>query len=296
MNKLQGTGVAMITPFTQNGAVDTDALVELVEFNIKSGVDYIVVLGTTAENVTLTSAEKQLVIDTVKFAAKKRVPLVLGLGGNNTMALVESIEKADLSGFEAILSVSPYYNRPTQTGIIAHYKAVADASDVPVILYNVPSRTGSDLTVDTIVELANHPNIIGIKEACGDLKKIKKIIDECPEDFLVISGDDATALETVLLGGDGVISVLGQALPKEFSNLIRFGLEGNNQEAIELNNTLADLATLIFKEGNPTGVKVLTSLQGYGTSAVRLPLVKATQALENELTAAFERVSVSILK
>src|SRR6056300_658917 len=214
MSDLKGTGVALITPFTENGAVDTNALTELVNFNIEAGVDYLVVLGTTAETVTLNASEKQMIIDTVVLATKNRVPLVLGMGSNNTAALIEDLQRQDLSDFDANLSVTPYYNKPSQRGLIAHFKAVAESTSKDIILYNVPGRTGVDMSVDTIVELSAIPNIIGIKEAAGSIEKIQQLVARTEEDFLVISGDDATASQTVLVGGDGVISVLGQALPK----------------------------------------------------------------------------------
>lgn len=288
MSDLKGTGVALITPFTENGAVDTNALTELVNFNIEAGVDYLVVLGTTAETVTLNASEKQMIIDTVVLATKNRVPLVLGMGSNNTAALIEDLQRQDLSDFDAILSVTPYYNKPSQRGLIAHFKAVAESTSKDIILYNVPGRTGVDMSVDTIVELSAIPNIIGIKEAAGSIEKIQQLVARTEEDFLVISGDDATASQTVLVGGDGVISVLGQALPKEFSTMINAGLNGDIPQAEELDSQLAALSELIFEEGNPSGIKVLCSHLGYGTAMVRLPLVEASSGLESKLITALE--------
>lgn len=288
MSDLKGTGVALITPFTTNGAVDTIALAELVEFNIESGIDYLVVLGTTAETVTLNAAEKQMVIDTVVSANKKRLPLVIGMGSNNTAALVDELHGADLSDFSAILSVTPYYNKPTQKGLIAHFKAVAEATSKDLILYNVPGRTGVDMSVETILELATIPNIIGVKEAAGSLDKIQQLVEESDDDFLIISGDDVTASKSVLIGGDGVISVLGQALPREFSSMINAGLNGDSSSADELDAQLAQLSELIFEEGNPCGVKVLCSKLGFGSKQVRLPLVEASQALEAKIYSALE--------
>lgn len=288
MSDLKGTGVALITPFTTNGAVDTIALAELVEFNIESGIDYLVVLGTTAETVTLNAAEKQMVIDTVVSANKKRLPLVIGMGSNNTAALVDELHGADLSEFSAILSVTPYYNKPTQKGLIAHFKAVAEATSKDLILYNVPGRTGVDMSVETILELATIPNIIGVKEAAGSLDKIQQLVEESDDDFLIISGDDVTASKSVLIGGDGVISVLGQALPREFSSMINAGLNGDSSSADELDAQLAQLSELIFEEGNPCGVKVLCSKLGFGSKQVRLPLVEASQALEAKIYSALE--------
>ena len=288
MSDLKGTAVALITPFTENGAVDTQALSELVDFNINSGVDYLVVLGTTAETVCLNSSERQMIIDTVVLATKKRVPLVLGMGSNNTAALIEELQRVDLSDFAAILSVTPYYNKPSQRGLKAHFKAVAESTSKDIILYNVPGRTGVDMSVDTIVELSSIPNIIGIKEAAGSIEKIQQLVSRTEEDFLVISGDDATAAQSVLAGGSGVISVLGQAMPKEFSTMISAALNSETSMANEIDQRLASLSELIFEEGNPSGIKVLCSHLGYGTPKVRLPLVEASKGLKSKLITAFD--------
>ena len=288
MSDLKGTAVALITPFTENGAVDTQALSELVDFNINSGVDYLVVLGTTAETVCLNSSERQMIIDTVVLATKKRVPLVLGMGSNNTAALIEELQRVDLSDFAAILSVTPYYNKPSQRGLIAHFKAVAESTSKDIILYNVPGRTGVDMSVDTIVELSSIPNIIGIKEAAGSIEKIQQLVSRTEEDFLVISGDDATAAQSVLAGGSGVISVLGQAVPKEFSTMISAALNSETSMANEIDQRLASLSELIFEEGNPSGIKVLCSHLGYGTPKVRLPLLEASKGLKSKLITAFD--------
>lgn len=288
MSDLKGTAVALITPFTENGAVDTQALSELVDFNINSGVDYLVVLGTTAETVCLNSSERQMIIDTVVLATKKRVPLVLGMGSNNTAALIEELQRVDLSDFAAILSVTPYYNKPSQRGLIAHFKAVAESTSKDIILYNVPGRTGVDMSVDTIVELSSIPNIIGIKEAAGSIEKIQQLVARTEEDFLVISGDDATAAQSVLAGGSGVISVLGQAMPKEFSTMISAALNSETSMANEIDQRLASLSELIFEEGNPSGIKVLCSHLGYGTPKVRLPLLEASKGLKSKLITAFD--------
>lgn len=288
MSDLKGTAVALITPFTENGAVDTQALSELVDFNINSGVDYLVVLGTTAETVCLNSSERQMIIDTVVLATKKRVPLVLGMGSNNTAALIEELQRVDLSDFAAILSVTPYYNKPSQRGLKAHFKAVAESTSKDIILYNVPGRTGVDMSVDTIVELSSIPNIIGIKEAAGSIEKIQQLVSRTEEDFLVISGDDATAAQSVLAGGSGVISVLGQAMPKEFSTMISAALNSETSMANEIDQRLASLSELIFEEGNPSGIKVLCSHLGYGTPKVRLPLLEASKGLKSKLITAFD--------
>ncbi|MER3376771.1 MAG: 4-hydroxy-tetrahydrodipicolinate synthase [Allomuricauda sp.] len=284
MEKLVGTGVALVTPFKEDFSVDVDALVEIVEHNIQGGVDYLVVLGTTAESATLTNTEKQLVMDTVIKTNAGRLPLVLGVGGNNTMAVVEELKALDLSEFDAVLSVSPYYNKPTQEGIYQHFKAIAKASPKPVILYNVPSRTGSNMLPETTLRLAHEvPNILGIKEACGEMVQIDKIIKEKPEHFMVISGDDPTALPTVLAGGAGVISVLGQGLPSQFSKMINLGLQESADEAYKIHHKLLPLMQLIFEEGNPAGIKSVFENLGLSTAVVRLPLVEATPSLKNRI-------------
>ncbi len=280
-----GTGVALVTPFRKDLSVDVDALEQIVEFNIQGGVDYLVALGTTAETATLSKTEKQLVVDVVVRTNAGRLPLVLGVGGNNTMELVEELRSLDLSDFDAILSVSPYYSKPTQEGIYQHFKALAEASPVPIVLYNVPSRTGSNMLPETTLRLAyDFPKIIAIKEACGDLVQIEKIIKNKPKDFLVISGDDATALPTVLAGGAGVISVLGQGVPALFSKMIKMGLESNAKEAYEIHHKLSSLMSLIFEEGNPAGIKSVFEEKGLCRAVVRLPLVQATASLKDKIS------------
>lgn len=284
MEQLTGTGVALVTPFNDDFSVNVKALQAIVEHNIQGGVDYLVVLGTTGESVTLSKEEKQLIIDTVVQTNAGRLPLVLGIGGNNTHAVTQDLSTIDLSEFEAVLSVSPYYNRPTQEGIYQHFRAIAKASPKPIIVYNVPSRTGSNMLAETTIRLAHDiPNIVAIKEACGDMVQIDKILKGKPEDFLVISGDDFTALPTVLAGGAGVISVLGQALPGAFSKMIDLGNAGNPDEAYQIHQELLPLMHLIFEEGNPAGIKsVFESLQ-LCTGTVRLPLVEATPSLKSKI-------------
>mgnify|MGYP003670400520 CR=1 FL=1 len=285
MEQLIGTGVALVTPFSADGTVDVKALHDIVGYCIDGGVDYLVVLGTTGESVTLTKSEKLLVATTVISANKGRLPLVLGIGGNNTAALIEELQTLDLSNFTAILSVSPYYNRPTQEGIYQHFKALASASPLPLIVYNVPGRTGSNMLVETTLRLAKDcGNIVGIKEACGDMEQVTQLIQGKPKGFLVISGDDMTALPTVLEGGDGVISVLGQALPVEFSNMIRFGLHGKIKQAQQLHEEMAEGMDLIFREGNPAGIKSAFETLGLCSAKVRLPLVEATPELKLKIT------------
>lgn len=284
MKQLIGTGVALVTPFREDLSVDVDALARVVEHNVQGGVDYLVVLGTTAETATLSQTEKQLVVDVVVRTNAGRLPLVLGVGGNNTMAVTHELKTLDLSEFDAVLSVSPYYNKPTQEGIYQHFKAIAEVSPVPVILYNVPSRTGSNMLPETTLRLAHDfPKIVAIKEACGDLVQIGAIIQHKPENFLVISGDDTTALPTVLAGGAGVISVLGQGLPALFSDMIKMGLEGNVKEAYGIHHKLSPLMSLIFEEGNPAGIKSILENKGISKAKVRLPLVEATQALKEKI-------------
>ena len=284
MDKLFGTGVALITTFKSDLSVDTMALTNIVNHCIDGGVNYLVVLGTTAETATLTEVEKKLVIATVVRANADRLPLVLGIGGNNTAAVIEMIKKHDLTGFDAILSVSPYYNKPTQEGIYQHFMAIADNSPLPIIIYNVPGRTGSNVLPETVVRLAQDAkNIIAVKEASGNMVQIMQIIKEKPKEFMVISGDDMTALLTVLAGGSGVISVLGQGLPTEFSNMIQLGLNAKVNAAFRLQYSLQEGIDIIFEEGNPAGIKSVFEALGLSTAVVRLPLVEASNNLKSKI-------------
>lgn len=280
MQSFVGTGVALVTPFKKDFSVDFDALEKIVNYVIEGGVEYLVVLGTTGEPATLTSEEKQLVIDAIVRVNNKRLPLVLGVGGNNTMQLVEELKTRDFSAFSAILSVSPYYNKPTQEGIYQHFSALAKASPVPIILYNVPGRTASNMLPSTVLRLANEfSNIIGIKEAAGDIVQAMKIIQHKPKDFLVISGDDMITLPMVLAGGSGVISVIGEGFPKEFSQMVRFGLERKVDEAYALHYKIADATDMIFEQGNPAGIKQVFKALGLSEETVRLPLVAVNEDL-----------------
>ena len=290
MKTLQGTGVALVTPFKEDKTIDVPALERLVHSQVENGVDYLVVLGTTAETPTLSTEEKELVKKTVKQANNGRLPMVLGVGGNNTQTIVEQVREVSPKDYIAILSVTPYYNKPSQEGLYQHYKAVAEATELPILLYNVPSRTGVNMDYRTTLRLAKEvPTIIGIKEASGNIVQIMHLLRGRRENFLVISGDDATALPTVLLGGDGTISVLGQAFPERYSQMIRQGLEGNYKEANTIQYQLLEAMELIFKEGNPVGIKALLSLLGViNTLEVRLPLVNATEGLQKELKAYLE--------
>jgi 4-hydroxy-tetrahydrodipicolinate synthase len=283
MNKFIGTGVALITPFKDDLSVDEEALKKLVNYQIDNGIDYMVVLGTTGESATLTAQEKQLVIDTVVSENNGRIPLILGIGGNNTARVCEEVSSTNLSAFDAVLSVSPYYNKPSQEGIFQHYKAVAAASPKPIIMYNVPGRTGSNMLPETVKRLSQVENIIGIKEAAGDIVQAMRIIDAVPASFLVISGDDMVTLPMVLAGGHGVISVIGQGLPAEFSKMVRLGLERKVDEAYQLHYKVAPSIDLIFAEGNPVGIKALLQMKGIGKNKLRLPLVSSTDKLNEKI-------------
>jgi len=284
MQSLIGTGVALVTPFKNDFSIDVDALRRIVNFSIDGGVEYLVVLGTTAENAVLSTEEKELVIATVIEVNAGRLPLVLGVGGNNTLQVVEELRTRDFTAFDAILSVSPYYNKPTQEGIYQHFKAIAEASPVPVILYNVPGRTASNMLPSTVIRLANEfENIVAIKEAAGDLVQAMQLIKNKPKDFLVISGDDMIALPIVLAGGAGVISVIGQGFPKEFSEMIRLGLNKKVDDAFKLHFLLADSIDMIFEQGNPAGIKEVFALLGISENVVRLPLVTVDEDLSNRL-------------
>jgi len=284
MKKFQGTGVALVTPFKSDKSVDVEALKKLVNYQIENGIDYLVVLGTTGEPATLNKEEIALVKQTIIKENKNRLPLVLGMGSNNTAALIEEINQTDLSQFDALLSVSPYYNKPTQQGIYEHFKALSEASPIPIIIYNVPSRTASNIAVETTLKLANTcKNIMGIKEAAGDMVQAMRLIKDKPSDFLVISGDDMIALPMTLAGGAGVISVIGQALPELFSEMVQFGLSDKPKLAYDLQYKIMESIDLIFEEGNPAGIKALLNLKGICGSEVRLPLVAASQLLERKL-------------
>ncbi len=284
MKALIGTGVALITPFKMNLEVDVDALKRVVAYQIENGVDYLVVLGTTGESVVLSKAEKKLVIQTVIEANEGQLPLVLGIGGNHTQAVVEELKNRDLDSFVAVLSVSPMYNKPTQEGIYQHFAAISAASPKPIILYNVPGRTASNMLPETVIRLANDfENIIAIKEAAGDLVQAMRLIAGTPEDFLVISGDDMIALPMVLSGGAGVISVIGEGFPKEFSEMIRLGLEGKVTEAYQIHYRVAPAIDYIFAEGNPAGIKAVFKKLGICGDTVRLPLVGVSDSLRAKI-------------
>jgi 4-hydroxy-tetrahydrodipicolinate synthase len=284
MQSLMGTGVALVTPFKKDFSVDTEALKRIVNYVIEGGVEYLVVLGTTAESATLSKNEKELVINTIVEANNGRLPLVLGVGSNNTAEVVEELKTRDFSKFTAILSVSPYYNKPTQEGIYQHFKMVAEASPIPVIVYNVPGRTASNMLPDTVIRLAkDFKNIVGIKEAAGDIVQAMRLIQNKPEGFLVISGDDMVTLPIVLAGGAGVISVIGEGFPKEFSEMVRLGLQRKADEAYALHYKLMDSIDMIFEQGNPAGIKEIFKSLGLSENTVRLPLVNVDENLVNRL-------------
>lgn len=285
MQSLIGTGVALVTPFKKDFSVDTEALTRIVNFQIDNGIDYLVVLGTTAENATLSQDEKEVVINTVIEANNSRLPLVLGVGGNNTHEVVNELKTRDLSKFVAVLSVSPYYNKPTQEGIYRHFEAIANASPLPIILYNVPGRTSSNMLPSTVIRLANDfKNIVAIKEAAGDIVQAMKLIQNKPDGFHVISGDDMITLPMVLAGGSGVISVIGEGFPRQFSDMVRLGLQRKVDEAYKLHYLLAESIDMIFEQGNPAGIKEVHKTLGLSENTVRLPLVNVDENLAKRLS------------
>ena len=283
-NNLKGTGVAIVTPFTKKGNVDTDALTQIVKHLHNGKVEYIVALGTTGESVTLSKEEKNVVIETIIKANAKKLPLVLGIGGNNTAEVIETIKKTDLKPFEAILSVAPYYNKPNQEGYYQHYKAVAQSTKKDIILYNVPGRTGSNVTWETQLRIANDfKNIVATKEASGNMEQIMKIIKNRPKDFLVISGDDNLTLPVIAAGGDGVISVVANAFPKDYSEMVRLSLKHKFNEAQKLHYGLMDITDQLFADGNPGGIKYALNLLKKCETFVRLPLSEPNDKVKQSL-------------
>lgn len=282
MKKLYGTGVALITPFTETLEVDYKALKKLLNHTAK-GVDYYVVMGTTGETPTCTSVEKKSILAFVKMNNSKNLPIVMGIGGNSTSEVIEAIKETDFNGVTALLSVCPYYNKPSQEGVYQHFKKVADRSPVPVILYNIPGRAGINMTAETTLRLAAHPNIIGIKEASGNLEQCMKIIKEAPKDFMMISGDDMLTTPLYALGGKGVISVLANAFPVSFKKVKEHVYAGNFQKASQEQFKLLDINSPMYEEGNPVGIKYLLSLIGVCSDKVRLPMVPASKALRAKI-------------
>ena len=271
---LKGMGIALVTPFKADGSVDYEALVKLVEYQMQNGTDYLVVLGTTAETPTLTETEKAEIKRLVVTQVRRRVPVVLGVGGNCTRAVVDTLRQADLQDVDAILSVVPYYNKPSQEGIFRHYEAIAEATTRPVILYNVPGRTGTNMTAETTLRLARtFRNIVAVKEASGNIKQMNDIIKNKPADFQVISGDDGITYPLIALGAVGVISVIGNAFPREFSRMVRLALEGDYDNARVIHSRFMELFDLLFVDGNPAGVKSMLNMMGFIENRLRLPLV-----------------------
>jgi 4-hydroxy-tetrahydrodipicolinate synthase len=290
MNNLKGVGVALVTPFNEDLSIDFDALTRLIEYNIENGTNYLVVLGTTAEVATLSKEEKDQVIKHVIKINSKRLPLVLGIGGNNTLEVKKQIQETDLSDFDAVLSVSPYYNKPNQEGLYQHYKALAETGK-QIIIYNVPGRTGQNIEVSTTLRLANDfPNLFMIKEACPNINQYFDILRKKPAGFSLVSGDDENTLPVTLAGGDGVISVIGQGYPKEFSTMVQLAFEGKVKEAYEIHNKLVDITRLIFVEGNPCGIKTILAEKGIIKNYLRLPLVVASEGLQAKIKAEMAKI------
>ncbi len=290
---LRGMGVAMVTPFKENEEVDYDSLSRLVEYQIENGADYLVVLGTTAETPTLSEEEKKEVVETIISRTQRRVPIVMGVGGNNTRELVCKLKEGDFNGVNGILSVVPYYNKPSQEGIYQHYKAIAEATELPVILYNVPGRTGVNMTAATTLRIArDFENVVAVKEASGNITQMDDIIKNKPENFNVISGDDGVTFPLITLGAIGVISVIGNALPREFSRMVRLALEGDYDSARVIHHRFTELFELLFVDGNPAGVKSMLSMMGYIENRLRLPLVPTRITTYEKIHAVLKQLSI----
>ncbi len=291
MKKFKGTGIAIVTPFKNDSSIDFTALGRVINHIIAGGVNYIVVLGTTGESVTLTKDEKQAIIAYVKEAVDGRIPLVAGIGGNNTQEVINNIRHTDLTGIDGVLSVAPYYNKPTQRGLVQHFKAIATCSPLPVIIYNVPGRTGCNVTADTCLELAHEcKNIAGVKEASGDLTQIMKIIKGKPENFSVISGDDMLTIPVISAGGIGVISVLGNAFPAACAELVNHALRNNFKAAREIQFKYLEMIELLFVEGNPCGIKAIMSVMNLCQNILRLPLVSVSRTTMARIQKAVDEV------
>ena len=279
-----GLGVALVTPFTENGAVDFAAVAKIVDNLVEGGVDYILVLGTTGETPTLTTDERKALIRFVRERVAGRVQLMVGVGGNCTRDVVATLRTWDLSGYDAVLSVNPYYNKPNQEGLYQHFKAIADASPLPIMLYNIPGRTGVNMTPETIARLAkDYPNILGVKEASGNLEQMERIKALTPSDFLLISGDDGLTVEVIKRGGVGVISVLANAYPAETKEVVSLALDGNTEKAEQKLQALDGIISALFEEGNPVGIKTALHLKGICSNTMRLPLVSGSKALQAKM-------------
>ncbi len=284
MDKITGTGVALITPFNEDFSIDFVSLEKLINHQIDGGIDYLVVMGTTGESVVLSKSEKKKIVDFCKKINAGRLPIILGLGSNNTFALVEEIKSTDFDGIDGVLSVSPYYNKPTQDGIYLHYKMIAEVCPLPIILYNVPGRTASNITAETTLCLANDfDNIVAVKEASGDLQQIAEIIEKRPDNFLVLSGDDGLTPKMIEMGGDGVITVIGQSHPQIFSDMVRAGLAGDFEKANQLHDKLNPIYEPLYIDGNPAGIKATLNIMGICKNVLRPPLVGVTEETYNNL-------------
>ena len=294
-NKFKGLGVALVTPFTSDGSVDWAALYRLVEFQISSGADFLCVMGTTAETPTLSAEEKERIKKDLVERVAGRVPILLGCGGNNTAAVVNELQTADFTGIDGILSICPYYNKPSQEGLYQHFKAIAKASPVPVVLYNVPGRTGVNMTAETTLCLAREfDNIVAIKEASGNISQMDDIIKNKPKNFDVISGDDGITFPLITLGAVGVISVIGNALPREFSRMVRLGLKGEYRQALHIHHKFTELFKLLFVDGNPAGVKALLNEMGLIENNLRLPLVPAQLNTERRISEIVKELRIKL--
>lgn len=289
--RLKGMGVALVTPFKGDGSVDYDALLRLVDYQLQNGTDFLCVLGTTAETPTLTQEEKEKVKRVVIDRVNGRLPILLGVGSNSTQAVVDIVKNDDMTGVDALLVVVPYYNKPSQEGIYQHYKAVAEATDLPIVLYNVPGRTGVNMTAETTLRLArDFKNVVAIKEASGNIGQIDEIIKSKPVGFDVISGDDGITFPLITLGAVGVISVLGNAFPREFSRMTRLALQGDNTNALAIHHKFAEMCSLLFADGNPGGVKAMLSIMGMIENKLRLPLVPVREATNDKLRSAWYKL------
>jgi 4-hydroxy-tetrahydrodipicolinate synthase len=292
-NKFKGLGVALVTPFTSTGEVDYTSLRRLLDYQLSNGTDFLCVLGTTAETPTLTEEEKQNIINLCRDKVQGRIPILLGMGGNNTAAIVSQLAKADLRGIDGILSVCPYYNKPSQEGLYQHFRTIATNSPVPVVLYNVPGRTGVNMTAETTLRLARDcENIVAVKEASGNFGQIDDIIKNKPKDFDVISGDDGITFPLITLGAAGVISVIGNALPKEFSRMVRLALAGDYSNALTIHHKFAELFKLLFVDGNPAGVKAMLSSMGLLENELRLPLVPSRISTMERISAIVKELNI----
>ena len=284
-NIFRGLGIALITPFTENGAVDYDAMKRIVEYQLSNGADFLCILATTGETPCLTKQEKDDIKKYIIDLVAGRIPILMGCGGNNTSAVVDELQNGDFKGIDGILSVCPYYNKPSQEGLYQHFKAISSATSLPIVLYNVPGRTGINLKAETTVRLAREcENIVAIKEASGSLEQVDEILKNKPEGFAVLSGDDSLTYPMIACGADGVISVIGNALPKEFSRMIRLEKNGEFEAAVKIHHKFTDLYSLLFVDGNPAGVKALLHEMGYIKNVLRLPLVPTRVATVQKMS------------